>query len=326
MGNRSVSYLIGADENGLGPRLGPMIVTATLARVAAGAERLVTSAARGALAERLGDSKDLVAHGNITLAEAWSRVLVARGAGGHRQAGTPADLLDALSLDDAARLREPCPAHVEAQCWSTDRETFPDQLDDLRGLVNNDLDQLASQGVEIVAVRSVVVCTRLLNRAAKRGESRFAVDLHAMERLVIALRDLCDQPIEAVCGKVGGYGQYGKVFGPLGGRLHTVLEEGRARSAYHFPEVGEVAFVRNADASNLLVGLSSLVGKYLRELLMDRIVDHYRRQDPKLPAASGYHDPVTARFVSGTEGQRQRQRIPSTCFERQRAQQRPAKR
>ncbi len=326
MSNGSVSYLIGADENGLGPRLGPMIVTATLARVASGAEEIVTSAAKGGLSKRLGDSKDLVAHGDIALAETWSRVLVARGAGSRRRDGTPADLLDALSLDDGATLREPCPKQVQAQCWSTEQEAFADQQDDLLALVAGDLDRLAARGVEIVAVRSVVICTRRLNQAAERGQSRLLVDLHAMERLVLALGELAGQPVQAVCGKVGGYGQYGKVFGPLGGRLHTVLEEGRARSAYQFPELGEIAFVRDADASHLLVGLSSLVGKYLRELLMDRIVAHYRAQDPDLPAASGYHDPVTARFVSDTEAQRRRQRIPSTCFERQRAQKRARRR
>ncbi len=323
MSSESMSYRIGADENGLGPRLGPMLVTAAMARVEPGAERLVTAAAKGALSPRLGDSKDLVAHGDIALAEAWSRVLVARGAGRHGRGETPDDLLDAFSIDDSAQLHEPCPSHVASQCWSPEAETFADGQDELLALVGGDLNRLAAQGVEIVAVRSVVICTQRLNQAAGRGVSRFAVDLHAMERLVLELRELAAQPVMAVCGKVGGYGQYGRVFGPLGGRLHTVVEEGRARSAYRFPELGEIAFVRDADASHLLVGLASLVGKYLRELLMDRIVSHYRADDPDLPSASGYHDPVTARFVEGTAAARQNQRIPDSCFERRRAQKRP---
>jgi len=322
MTQRSPSFLIGADENGLGPRLGPMLVTAAMARVTPGAEGLVTAAPEGALSPRLGDSKALVAHGDIALAEAWSRVLVARGAGQHDRARTPADLVAAFSLDDEAQLRAPCPAHVAAQCWSADPETFAADQDELMALVAGDLDELASRGVWIVAVRSVVVCTHRLNEAAAAGESRFAVDLHAMERLVLALREQAGEPVAAVCGKVGGYGQYGNVFGPLGGRLHTVLEEGRARSAYHFPELGEIAFVRDADASHLLVGLASLVGKYLRELLMDRIVNHYRADRPELPAASGYHDPVTARFVADTAELRAAQGVPDSCFERRRAEKR----
>jgi len=34
--------------------------------------------------------------------------------------------------------------------------------------------------------------------------------------------------VEAVCGKVGGIAEYSKFFGPLSGRLHAILEEGRA--------------------------------------------------------------------------------------------------
>jgi hypothetical protein len=158
----------------------------------------------------------------------------------------------------------------------------------------------------------------------ERGQSRFVVDLHAMERLVLAMREMAGQEVRAVCGKVGGYGEYSKVFGPLAGRLHAVLEEGRARSAYRFPGLGEIAFLRDGDASHLLVGMASLVGKYLRELMMDRIVRYYGPSVSDLPPASGYHDPVTAQFVVATESLRRRRRVPGDCFERTRLE--PAKR
>jgi ribonuclease HII len=122
-----------------------------------------------------------------------------------------------------------------------------------------------------------------------------------------------------VCGKVGGFGKYGGAFGPLGGRLSTVLEEGRARSAYHFPGVGEIAFVRDADATDLGVAMASMVGKWLREVLMARIVRHYRGEQPALPDASGYHDPVTSAFVEATRLRRAEREVPDRCFERRSA-------
>jgi ribonuclease HII len=318
-------YLIGADENGMGPRLGPLVVTAVLARVTPEAEKIACRKPRGALAKRLGDSKGLVAHGNIALAEAWSRVLVDRGAGRHRRGGTPDEVLDALTLDERADLTRPCPSHVEAQCWRTDGEAFAsaDEMGDTMSLVARDLGRLERRGLEVLAVRSVLACTRRLNEAVARGESRFVVDLHAMERLILELHQQAQAhtsgaEVRAVCGKVGGFGEYGKVFGPLAGRLHVVLQEGRARSAYHFPGLGEIAFVRDGDASNMLVGLASLVGKYVRELTMARIVHHYRQSDPDLPVVSGYHDPVTGRFVVSTERLRRNKRVPGVCFVRER--------
>jgi len=313
----AATFHIGADENGLGPRLGPMVVTAVLARVAPNADGLLLHDASNDLGKRLGDSKGLVAFGDAALAEAWTRALVARGAGKHRTARTPDELLDAVCLDSRADLEAPCPSHAKAMCWNTDGDAFDAKSDDLTARVSRDLEALAQRGVELLAVRSILVCNTRLNEAALAGKSRFQVDLHAMERLVLALQALAGGEVSAVCGKVGGYGQYGKVFGPLGDRLHSVVEQSRGRSAYRFPGLGEVAFVVDADATHRLVGLASLVGKYVRELTMGRIVHHFRRTDASLPIVSGYHDPVTRRFVDGTATLRATQRIPAACFERE---------
>jgi ribonuclease HII len=310
------TFHVGADENGLGPRLGPMVVTAVLAKIAPGAEGHALHDPASDLGKRLGDSKGLVAFGDAALAEAWTRALVARGAGKHREAPTPDALLDAVCLDTRTELEAPCPTHARAMCWSAEGDAFDAKSDDLTARAGRDLDTLASHGVEVLAVRSVIVCNKRLDEAARAGRSRFQVDLHAMERLVLALRALAGEEVTAVCGKVGGYGQYGKAFGPLAGRLFTVLEESRARSAYRFPGVGDLAFVVDADASHRFVGLASLVGKYVRELTMGRIVHHFRRRDASLPVVSGYHDPVTTRFVAATEARRREERIPDTCFQR----------
>jgi hypothetical protein len=49
---------------------------------------------------------------------------------------------------------------------------------------------------------------------------------------------------------------------------------------------------------------------------MARIVRYHREANPDLPDASGYHDPVTARFVSATRLSRKRSALPDECFER----------
>src|SRR5690606_40084364 len=130
------------------------------------------------------------------------------------------------------------------------------------------------RGVRFRAVKSATLCAGELNRLKEAGVHRFAADLHAMERLVLELRERAGHDVLVTCGKVGGIHEYGRFWGPLAGRLHNVLEEGRARSAYRFPGIGELRFVRDADAKHPLVMVASLVGKYLRELLMHRIA-HY---------------------------------------------------
>lgn len=313
---KNATFHIGADENGLGPRLGPMVVTAVLAKVTPTGRGLLHPDAKSDLDSRLDDSKKLVAFGDCALAEAWTRALVERGAGRHNHCETPDELLDAVCIDTRAELQRPCPTHVLSQCWRTDGDAFDARASGLLPTVARDLDELALGGVDILAVRSVVVCNHRLNEAAEAGKSRFKVDLNAMERLVLALRELAGGEVNAVCGKVGGYAHYEEAFGPLAGRLHTVLEESRVRSAYRFPGLGELSFAMDADANHRLVALASLVGKYVRELSMSRIVHHYRRDDASLPLVSGYHDPVTARFVAGTQARRSDENVPNTCFER----------
>ncbi|AUX26639.1 hypothetical protein SOCEGT47_072090 [Sorangium cellulosum] len=315
----SVRYRIGVDENGLGPRLGPMVVTAVLSRVTDAGWPVAGRAPRGALARRLGDSKQLVSYGDASLGEAWARALVARGCGRARAAASTVDeLLHAVALDERAALRALCPGHVEEQCWSAEGEAFT-APDDLLCAIDRDLDKLAAKGVEIVAVRSVLLCAKQMNDGVRAGKNRFVLDLHAMERLILELGGLAGAEVFAVCGKVGGFGKYGSAFGPLAGRLHLVLEESRARSAYHFPGLGEIAFVRDSDASDLCVAMASMVGKYVREAMMERVARHYQRAIPDLRGASGYHDPVTSAFIAATRLVRRERAIPDDCFERRSA-------
>jgi hypothetical protein len=82
------------------------------------------------------------------------------------------------------------------------------------------------------------------------------------------------------------------------------------------PGVGAVRFVVDADDGHLPVALASMVGKYVREVTMERVVRFYRARVPGLPAASGYHDPVTRRFVAGTAGERVALGIVDDCFAR----------
>ena len=53
--------LLGVDENGLGPLLGPLVVTAARARATESGASFAAKKARGARKTRLGDSKGLVA-------------------------------------------------------------------------------------------------------------------------------------------------------------------------------------------------------------------------------------------------------------------------
>jgi ribonuclease HII len=311
----SPSLHVGIDENGLGPRLGPLIVTAVVARTTSSGAAVAKSPASRVLKARLDDSKKLVSYKDSALGEAWARAIAARTAGSPTELRSPDDLVHALSVDGRAALSLPCPADHRNQCWATEGEEF---LADPRLVrtVSRDLERLATKGVEVTAAHVAIVCTSRLNESASRGLSRFLVDLHTMERLVVLARERHGGELDVTCGKVGGYNSYPSAFGPLSGRLFATLEEGRVRSAYRLPSIGTLAFVRDADASHLLVALASLVGKWVRDLLTRRVTRYHRAHDPSLPDASGYHDPVTRAFVEASALSRRTRGHPERCFER----------
>lgn len=299
----------------MGPRLGPLVVTSVLARARDAGEgtKLATTKPKGALAKRIGDSKRLVAFDDNALGEAWARALARRA--GLPHAPTPTSLIGAIALDADAELKAPCPSHHLDMCWSADGEVLSATEDDVATCMK-DLDRLAEKGLDVMRVRVAIICTRRLNDAVHAGKSRFDVDLHTMERLTLAARADAGADVHALCGKVGGFDFYGDRFGPLAGRLYMPLVEGRARSDYHFPGVGRLSFLRDAEEGHMLVGLASLVGKWVRDLLMRRIVRYHRAHVPDLPEASGYFDPVSTKFVDATKLVRKKLKVADHCFER----------
>jgi ribonuclease HII len=304
-------FRVGADENGLGARLGPLVVTAVLARVSERGRRTLSRKLPRAIRADLDDSKRLMSHTDVALGEAWARAL------SRVPVNSPAELFEQLSLEGSQQLKKRCESHVAGQCWNQRGETFLAEAAEVQRVAEH-RSALAERGVEILSVRSSLLCTKNLNDSKQRGTNRFVMDLNAMEALVLELRAQAGSEVEAVCGKVGGIAEYSKFFGPLSGRLHAILGEGRARSGYRFPGLGELHFVRDADAADPLVSLASLIGKYVRELFMSRIGLHYADEQSQDKRPSGYHDPVTAGFVARSALLRQRRKIPDHCFERER--------
>ena len=304
--------LLGIDENGLGPILGPLLVTGVAATVSDSGAAIVTKKTRGGLRARLGDSKRIVSFGDTAQGEAWARAIFASL--GHEVA-TPSALLDLALLNGRASFRSLCPKGHKEQCWPKEPEAFAAPQEMLKK-AHKDIEQLARRGIALSWARSVIVCTKQLNTESRNGLSRFDTDLLAMEQLIMAARDSSATYMHVTCGKVGGYNRYDPHFRLLSKHLRTTVLESRAHSTYAVPHVGEISFVRDAEDAHMLVALASLIGKYFRDLFMARVVRYQQRSLPDLPDVSGYHDPITRRFIEASSLVRKRQKLPDDCFVR----------
>jgi ribonuclease HII len=310
--SQSYRFHVGVDENGLGAQLGPLIVTAVAAEVSDAGKLFLEKKLSRSLSKDIDDSKRLVAFGKHELGEAWVRAL-------YPTANSPDELLAGILHQPAEELQKRCPTTSLPQCWGVRSMEYGAEEKHVNRL-RKKLGTLEKHGVRIHRAMCEVVCTSQLNAEKAQGLNRFTSDLHAMERLLLTMNSQVGVPLSAVCGKVGGMADYTRFFGPLGGRLHVCLEQKRERSSYHFPGLGEVHFVQDADASHPLVMLASIVGKYVREVLMGNInrfyAENQRTKDDPLKACSGYHDPVTSVFLTRTASVRKRLRIAPSCFER----------
>jgi ribonuclease HII len=303
--------VVGVDENGLGPRLGPLVATAVALDVSPRGydpRRLKRAGARVGV----GDSKVTSAFGAMAHAEGLALALVERLDGCAPESADA--LLAAVALDPVQRMRSPCDDESRPQCWGAPMPlpAFGGDVAAGRAI----LARLERAGARPVRARSAVACVRVYNRELARRGSKLCVDLELFERLLLDARGALGRDVTAICGMVGGIRRYPSYLARVEVASLETVEESASRSVYRAAGLGELRFEVDCDAGHLPVALASMLGKYVRELLVERQGRFYRGHHPELPAASGYHDPVTARFVAGTADLRRRLGIADDCFER----------
>jgi ribonuclease HII len=304
--------VLGVDENGLGPRLGPLVATSVCLEVDAYDRNDRARLQRVATRVGIGDSKQTSAFGQMRAAEGLA--LAVLEALHDRVPSHVDELLHWLELDGPSALRASCPRRSAPQCWSQTLQLPAFGGDVAEGRLQ--LARLGKHGVRLRSARSAVMCAGRMNEQLRRLGSRTSVDLAMFERLVLAASRELATPLTAILGMVGGIRDYERYFSLLA--ADSICGPVRTRQAvsYQVAGVGSLSFEIDADARHLPVALASMLGKYVRELCMERQNRFYVQHQDDLPRPSGYHDPVTRRFVEQSQQLRQRLGIVNECFER----------
>src|SRR5262245_24615311 len=290
-----MAWLVGIDEAGYGPNLGPLVMTAVACRVPealAGADlwRVLAAAVR-----RDGDPDDgrpLVADSKVVFA--GPRGLAALEAGVlatlRPQKKRPALLADYLHQVAPAGLAElaaeawyrgdtPLPAAAEDGACSTAAEAFHNSCHDGR--------------LEWGLARAAVVCPARFNRIVNEWGSKGAVLGEGLTGLVRWAWGLAgNDPVSLVVDKHGGRNAYAPMLQnavPAG--MVLAEREGMNRSVYRLtggPRPMRFTFQPRADAEHFLVALASMASKYLRELLMGEFNRFWLERVPGLKPTAGY--------------------------------------
>jgi hypothetical protein len=289
-----MTLVIGTDEAGYGPNLGPLVVAATAWRIGAeAASAEATFAAVGEAAAEAagggplwGDSKRIY-RGGDGFAALERGALVAAALAGGRVPTDWAALARALSMEAG----QPPPEAGELAGIVLPLAAQDPGCDLVAAAAAA---RIAAVDATLVAIRCRAVQPRefnaLLDRGLNKSDILSAVTLDLAAALVAAADD---SPLLVWCDRHGGRRRYAPVVSrAFAAPLVRTVEETAARSAYVLDEPAcRIEFCVGGE-SRLPVAVASMTAKYVRELAMHAFNAFWAARQPGLVPTAGY--PVDA--------------------------------
>lgn len=300
-----MGYIVGTDEAGYAPNLGPLVITATvwsvpgdprsvdlyklLSRAVAKAPAKKTKRATGdgKPAPRrvvFADSK-MVYRPPEGVGQLELGVLTALALAGQRPAAWR-DVWRLLDGETADRL--------DAFPWHTDYErSLPVEADPLHveRLATRLANEADMNGVKLMAIRSRAIFADHWNTLTEEHNKSTALSLLTLELLSEVLTALPPAPVAVICDKHGGRNFYQPLLQQhVAASLVEVYGEGRNESIYRWgPDERRTEVVFRVNAERYLpCAVASMTSKYLRELSMHAFNQYWSRHIPELRPTAGY--------------------------------------
>jgi len=299
-------YLIGTDEAGYGPNLGPLAVTATLWRVEDDSlepENLfdalrpvvVTSAGKGKGTEiPIADSKKLHRHETLEpLERGIFASLYALGWVTEKPLET-ARFCDLICGQDFVSERQSVLWHTPETEEKLPRNLMWNRVLELGEALKRVMTQ---SGVRLSGIQSELVFPRRFNDGVEAVNSKGVFLSDTTLGLIARFWKEVNQNIEekpevrVFCDKHGGRNFYlPTLMDFFPGLPFCVVKEGREASEYvHYGERADLRIRFQAKGEALLpVALASMVSKYLREISMERFNTWWLARIPGLLPTAGY--------------------------------------
>lgn len=296
-----MAYLIGTDEAGYAPNLGPLVITATVWRVDGGLRErelykmlddCVCRCPAGADDERLviADSKSVYKRDDELLSLERGVATALRACGESLAAWR--DIWRVVAGIDDVQLTS-VPWH-DGYDERLPVSCEPERIEECAARFRSGMEKA---GLHLVAIRSAAVFPAEFNDLVDScGNKASVLSNRTLELVRDLLKDRRDEPALVLCDKHGGRNHYVPLLQTLfPDYLVEVRKESREQSIYRWgpkKERIEFRFVTKGEEF-LPAALASMVSKYLRELAMRAFNAFWMNHVPGLQRTAGY--PVDSR-------------------------------
>ncbi|MEI6239271.1 MAG: hypothetical protein WCR51_02665 [Planctomycetia bacterium] len=291
-----MTLVIGTDEAGYGPNLGPLVVAATAWRIgtpADAAEAVFTALAGGTWNAAPGplwaDSKTIHrgAHGFAALERGVQTAIALSG-------NDAVDGWPAL----AATLGDIGPVPRATADWSrleSLRLPRAAELESCRAATASARRALEAAGIALVGVAARAIYPAEFNRLLDSGLNKSDVLSQTTLDLAATIRERFTAGETIIwCDRHGGRKSYAALVGRhFAAPLVQTLEETPGRSAYAVPAARLLIDFSVGGEARLPVAVASMTAKYVRELAMEAFNAVWTQRVPGLAPTAGY--PVDAR-------------------------------
>jgi ribonuclease HII len=290
-------WIVGIDEAGYGPNLGPFVMSAAVLQVPPDESdsnlwRLLKRAVRKHSGKD--DARLVIDDSKLVYSPAQTIKALERGVLAVLHAWQPCldfrlcELLDLLASPSLDELSE--------EHWYTGTEPVPSVADDFDLATASDrlAGVLKDKGLGTFFLQSTVVCTPRFNSLVDRWGSKGAVLGDGLGKLLGWCLQTAQgtDSVHITVDKHGGRNNYAAMLQEVfPGAFVAVHEEGMNRSSYSLLGLERevrLTFQPRADSGHLNVALASMTSKYLREMLMVEFNRFWQTRIDGLKPTAGY--------------------------------------
>jgi len=290
-----MAVLVGIDEAGFGPILGPLVVSSSTFSLP---RRLIKADLWQTLRKSVGNKRKHLA-GRLLITDSKKAYSKAMGIKHlqravlaclrclYNQPETLTELLMMLCPDSLERL-ETYPWYKEADSYIISADEADIAIASI--VLKNDS---ASNGIELLTLRSCCLDVAYYNEMMGSVRNKASVLFTATSQLIKrAFDNFGGDELQIVIDRQGGRVRYRKILQRMFPETELkILSESTAASSYELKAKNRkmrLHFTVSADERFLPVSLASMVSKYLRELLIDNINRYFVGFGADLRPTAGY--------------------------------------